>query len=159
MKYFFGILLILIIGTVVLSLQRTPETDNTVSSPPEPEPSEIVNIDTSPLRVTAPAAGSVVQNPIELRGEAPGNWFFEADAPVVVVNWDGLIIGESYIQAQGDWMTTDLVSFTGTVEYDLPADSYSASGTIIFQKANPSGLPEHDVAVEIPVQFSRESEM
>ncbi len=103
------------------------------------------------IEVTSPSARQSVGNPITLTGEAQGNWFFEATAPVVVVNWDGLIIGEGYIEAEGDWMTTDMVPFSGSISYDLPADSYSNNGTVIFQRANASGLPENDAAVEIPV--------
>jgi hypothetical protein len=105
------------------------------------------------INVSSPTPQQSVATPILLAGEAQGNWFFEATAPVVVVNWDGLIIGEGYIEAEGDWMTTDFLPFSGTVAFDLPVDSYSASGTIIFQRANPSDLPENDAAVEIPVVF------
>jgi hypothetical protein len=105
------------------------------------------------LTVTSPATGETVASPIMLVGEAPGDWFFEADAPVVVVNWDGLIIGESFVTAEDEWMTENLVPFSGTVEYEHTTDTYSATGTVIFQRANPSGLPEYDAAVEVPVQL------
>lgn len=107
------------------------------------------------IEVSRPEAGETVGNPIELTGEARGNWFFEASAPVVVTDWDGRIIGESFITAEGEWMTEEFVPFSGTVEYELPADSYSATGTVIFQKANPSGLPEHDAAREVRVILER----
>lgn len=110
-------------------------------------------VDTALISVTAPLPGETVSSPITARGEARGYWFFEGDAPVVVTNWDGLIIGEGYITAQNDWMSEDFVPFTGTIEYTLPADSYSASGTVIFQRDNPSGRPENDAAYEIPVQL------
>jgi hypothetical protein len=103
------------------------------------------------IQIQSPAANESVESPIQLSGQARGMWFFEASAPVVVTNWDGLIIGESYITAEGDWMTEDFVPFTGTVSYSLPADTVSATGTVIFQKANPSGLPQHDDAYEVVV--------
>lgn len=108
------------------------------------------------ITVYTPAANETVGNPIALTGEARGYWFFEATAPVVVTNWDGLIIGESYVTAEGEWMTEDFVPFSGTIEYDLPADSYSTRGTVILMRSNPSGLPENDAAVEIPVTLSYE---
>ena len=61
--------------------------------------------------VTKPSAGDKVDDIFQIEGQAPGNWFFEATAPVLVADWDGLIIGESYISADGEWMTTDLVPF------------------------------------------------
>lgn len=110
-------------------------------------------IKSKPIIVNAPKDGQVVASPLMLSGSARGFWFFEATAPVVVVDWDGRIVGESYIEATGEWMTEEFVPFEGTISFTLPDDSYSASGTLIFQRANPSGLPEHDQAVEVPVKF------
>jgi Immunoglobulin-like domain of bacterial spore germination len=103
------------------------------------------------LILQQPAPFATVASPIVVRGQARGYWFFEATAPVTVVNWDGLIIGEGYIEAVGEWMTEDFVPFTGTITYTLPADSYSTRGALILKKSNASGLPEHDDALEIPI--------
>jgi hypothetical protein len=92
-------------------------------------------------------------------GEALGTWFFEGDFPVVLVNWDGLIIAEGYATVQGDdstgssqgWMTEDFVPFEAVIEFEKP--SYGKNGTLILRKDNPSGLPEHDNAIEIPILF------
>jgi hypothetical protein len=98
-----------------------------------------------------PTPGKIVQSPIKIIGEAPGNWFFEASAPVIVTNWNGLIIGESYITAQGDWMTTDYVPFEGYVEFENT--EYGDYGFLILRKDNPSGEPHMDDAVEMRVEF------
>ena len=47
-------------------------------------------------------------------------------------------------------MTTDFVPFSVTLTFVKPA---TATGTLVLQKDNPSGLPEHDASVEMPVQF------
>ena len=73
--------------------------------------------------------------------------------PIVVVDWDGRIIGEGYAEALGEWMTEEFVPFAGTVTFDVP--DYKERGAVIFQKNNPSGLPEHDGALEIPVTFKK----
>ncbi len=90
-----------------------------------------------------------------VRGMARGTWYFEASFPITVVNWDGLIIGEGYATAQGEWMTEEFVPFEGTIKLEEAAltNSPSMRGAIIFHKDNPSGLPEHDDALEIPVTF------
>lgn len=113
------------------------------------------NADASLIVITSPTAGAEVGETITLSGEARGYWFFEATAPVRVVDWDGRIIGEGYITADGEWMTEDLVSFSGTISYSLPEDAYSTRGTVIFQKSNPSDLPENDAAVEVPVILTK----
>lgn len=101
--------------------------------------------------IDQPVADSLVTSPLKITGKAPGNWFFEASAPVVITNWNGLIIGESYITAQGDWMTTDYVPFEGSVEFTNT--EYGDYGFLILQKDNPSGESEFDDAIEFKVLF------
>lgn len=105
--------------------------------------------------VEEPNSNEIISSPLSISGEARGTWLFEANAPVVLVDWDGRIISESYIEAEGDWMTTSFVPFSGTLEFEEPEDigDYSDTGTLIFRKANPSGLPENDDAYEVPVRF------
>ena len=114
--------------------------------------------DTSDLiQVDVPSNDDTVSSPVTVSGQARGQWFFEATAPVNITNWDGLIIGEGFIEAEGDWMTTDFVPFSGEITYTQEPDSYSATGTVIFMRANPSGLPENDAAVEVTVQLEDNS--
>ena len=70
---------------------------------------------------------------------------------MVLVNWDGLIIAEGHAEAQSDWMTEEFVPFKAVLTFNAPA--YKNYGTLILRKDNPSGLPEHDDALEIPVLF------
>lgn len=116
-------------------------------------------IPTNNVLLGTPRPNSVITSPLIITGEAKGTWYFEASFPVVVTNWDGLIIAEGYAQAQGDWMTEDFVPFLAEVSFDNPSfpdtaqDHFSHRGAVILKKDNPSGLPEHDDAVEIPVWF------
>lgn len=92
-----------------------------------------------------------ISSPLVVTGRARGYWFFEASFPVVLTDWDGKIIADGYATAEGEWMTEDFVPFYFTLTFDKPA--YGERGTLILRKDNPSGLPEHDAAVEIPVRF------
>ena len=115
---------------------------------PTPVADDLIVIDT-------PTPNERISSPITISGKARGTWFFEASFPIVIVNWDGLIIGEGIATAQSDWMTTEFVPFTATITYTLdPATPYDR-GAIILKKDNPSGLPEHDDAREIPIFFTR----
>lgn len=106
------------------------------------------------VTVTSPEANFAIESPVMVSGTAPGYWFFEATAPVDIVNWDGLIIGQGYITAQSDWMTEDMVPFEGMVEYEFDSEtSYSDWGWVILSRSNASDLPENDAAVEIPVML------
>lgn len=113
--------------------------------------------------VDSPLAMSVVYSPLKFSGQARGGWFFEASFPVYVVNWDGLIIGQGIATAALDpndpdstWMTDEFVPFEGVLEFENPSweQNFSKKGAIIFQKDNPSGLPQNDDALEIPILFA-----
>ncbi len=103
------------------------------------------------IRINTPRPGMKVESPLTIAGDARGTWFFEASFPVILTDWDGKIIAEGHAEAQSDWMTENFVPFTATLTFTKP--SYGERGTLILKKDNPSGLPEHDDALEIPVTF------
>mgnify|MGYP001579147394 CR=1 FL=1 len=111
------------------------------------------------IRVFTPRPNQAISSPLIIEGEARGYWFFEATFPVVLTNWDGLIIAQHYAQAQDEWMTEEYVPFKAVLEFESPAfpgadeNHFSRRGYLILQKSNPSGLPEYDDALEIPIWF------
>lgn len=120
--------------------------------PSAPMPTETCgNQVESDVVVFSPQPNQVITSPLEIEGEARGFWFFEADFLIVLVNWDGLIIGEGLAMAQTEWMTEDFVEFKAVIEFEKP--DYGERGTLIFRKDNPSGLPEHDDAFEVLILF------
>ncbi|MGB2580161.1 MAG: Gmad2 immunoglobulin-like domain-containing protein [Minisyncoccia bacterium] len=107
------------------------------------------------IHLDSPRPNQIIQSPLIITGQARGNWFFEASFPVSLVNWDGLIITQGIAQAKSDWMTTDFVPFEATLSFTVDKDVYSPIGALILRKDNPSGLPEHDDALEIPIVFQK----
>lgn len=111
------------------------------------------------LILDAPAQDELLTSPLTISGKARGMWYFEASFPVILTNWDGLIIAEGIAQAQSDWMTEEYVPFTVTLTYDSPYkpgdQSFMQRGSLILKKDNPSGLPENDDAFETTVFFSQ----
>lgn len=107
--------------------------------------------------VTSPMEGETINSPLTIKGMARGFWFFEATFPVMLTDWDGRIIAEGYASAEGNWMTEEFVPFTGILEFTNPVQTVSDRGTLIIQKANASGLPEHDDAIEITVKYGNEN--
>jgi len=101
--------------------------------------------------IYSPLEGSIISSPLHVSGQARGSWFFEASAPLEVLDENGVIIGQKYITAEGDWMTTDFVPFVGEVSFIVP-DGVS-SGFVVFRKDNPSGESKFDESVSIPVHF------
>jgi hypothetical protein len=109
----------------------------------------------SPVKVEFPKSGDIVKSPLEIKGEARGNWFFEASFPVVLIGSDEKIITQGIATAKSDWMTENFVPFEAKLEFSTPAVS---EGFLILKKDNPSGLPENDAEVKIPVQFETTGE-
>jgi len=101
--------------------------------------------------VDSPAAGAPVTSPLRVRGEARGSWFFEGDFPLVLTDARGKIVAKGFCTAKREWMTDEFVPFEGTLEFKKP--SSDNKGMLIFKRNNPTGLPEHDDALEIPVLF------
>lgn len=103
------------------------------------------------IRVTSPLPEAVIKNPVMITGEARGRWFFEASFPITIVGDNGMILGSGVAQATGDWMTDDFVPFEATINI---SESPVLSGSIILSRDNPSGLPENDAKILIPIRFS-----
>lgn len=155
------IIIILVIVALVAGLASRLMKDKSTEMPPlndaekeEGMGEELGYVEHNDLiRVTSPLPESQVSSPLVITGKARGMWYFEADFPITLTNWDGLIIAEGYATAQGDWMTEEYVPFTATLEF-VADTSVSNRGTLILHKDNPSGLPERDDALEYTVYFA-----
>lgn len=108
---------------------------------------------TNLIRVDYPKPDQTITSPLIIKGTARGNWFFGASFPVVLTDWDGRIIADGIATAKSNWMTADFVPFEATLTFSVDKDVYSRRGSLILKKDNPSGLPEYDDALEIPVVF------
>ena len=105
------------------------------------------------IRLRTPRAGEEIRSPLVVTGEARGYWFFEASFPMYLVDWDGKIIAQGIAQAQDEWMTEDFVPFEATLTFEMPL--YEERGALILRKDNPSGLPEHDDALEVQIFYKK----
>ena len=91
----------------------------------------------------------LIVSPFELKGEAR-LWYFEASFPVKLLDAKGQEIAAVPAQAQSDWMTENWVLFAATLRYYVTQDQ---NGTLILMNDNPSGLPELEEKIEIPVKL------
>ncbi len=126
-----------------------PENDEVVFDESEMPVEE--NVLNDMVVLNYPTAGEIVTSPLLVTGSARGGWFFEGSFPVVLTDWDGLIIAEGIAQADGEWMTEEFVPFTAELTFTVP--EYGDSGSLILQKSYSSGLLENGDAVEITVNF------
>lgn len=102
------------------------------------------------IRLASPQPNSLVRSPLIIHGQARGTWYFEASFPVRLLDAKGTVIIAQPAQAQSDWMTEDFVPFTSTLTFKTPS---TTTGWLVLAKDNPSGLPEHDDELRIPVRF------
>lgn len=124
-------------------------TASIINEAPEPIEAAIVynNATSNDIQVTSPLPGQIISSPFEIIGQARGTWYFEAVAPVELVDINEQTISETFITAQGEWMTEDFVLFLGTLEFVAPP----GPAILILRNDNPSGEPSLDKSIEIPV--------
>lgn len=103
------------------------------------------------IEVTTPLQNTQIASPLVVTGRARGSWYFEASFPIELYDQNSTLIGQAIAQAQADWMTTDFVPFTATLTF--PAQPTGSMGTLILKKDNPSGDPQNDLNLILPIQF------
>jgi hypothetical protein len=95
-------------------------------------------------------ANQLIGSPLEITGWARGGWFFEGSFPVKLITDAGHLIVASPAMAESDWMTPEPVPFSVTLNFSAPT---ATKGFIIFKNDNPSGLPELDEEIKVPIRF------
>lgn len=150
--------LVIVFAVIIIILLGVLFFYNPAKAPPLPPHNTIVSEGKLPPAVSADGrlavvslhAGDLVASPLTVTGTVTGGgWFFEASFPVKVLDGSGAVIGHGIAQAQADWMSTSSVPFTAIVQFSAP----SATGTVVFSKDNPSGLPKNNMSLSIPVRF------
>jgi hypothetical protein len=128
------VLLAVVVAAGVLIATPAPQT--------EVEPFASENV-----KISSPLPNASVAKTFTVTGYARGTWYFEASFPVKVHDASGKQVGGGIAQAESDWMTVEFVPFSAPI---VVAD-YSGPAALVLQKDNPSGLPEHDDSVSIPI--------
>jgi hypothetical protein len=123
-------------GVEIIATTNTPEQNSSSTSD-------------MPIIVDNIKDNQEVSSPLKIRGRARGNWFFEASFPVELVDIDGNVLAAAPAQALSDWMTTDFVNFSVTLNYTKSTSTNHA--LLVLSKDNPSGNPEFDQSIFIPV--------
>ncbi len=160
--WFAIIILLLVIVVLAWLLWATPAPSNTVATSTAAtttstnEGSNTTSTATSsnnsgssvvnPI-VSSPVSGATVASSFTVSGKAPGGWFFEASFPIEIRSASGTVIASGQAQAQSDWMTAALVPFTSSIT----VTGYTGNATIVLKKDNPSGLPQNDASISIPI--------
>jgi len=135
-----------ITGTVMESYPRRCSFDGEIFT--EDIGNELEKTDL--IRIFNPRPNTFVKSPIKITGEARGYWFFEASFPVEILDSNGERVFLGFATAQDEWMTENFVPFVAEVSFPKPS---TQSGTLILHRDNPSGLPENDDRLIVPINF------
>lgn len=103
------------------------------------------------VSVLSPGPGGSVDKTFTVTGKAPGSWFSEAQFPIQVRSANSDVIGDGTAHTDGDWQSNNSVSFTADVTINDP--TYKGTARLILMRDNPSGMPENDDSVEIPIMI------
>ena len=103
------------------------------------------------ITIASPKPNEKISSPIAITGEARGYWFFEATFPIKLYDSKNSLIAQSHATAKGEWMTEAFVPFEANLAFAVDREQ---AGTLILEKDNPSGLPEHADEIRIPVTLS-----
>lgn len=103
------------------------------------------------IAIDSPRPNAEITSPLTIEGKARGTWYFEASFGVKLLDANGKTIALVPATAQSDWMTTNFVPYKVTLTFE--PQPKGSKGTLILMKDNPSGLPEHDDSLVVPITF------
>ena len=103
------------------------------------------------ISIESPRPGEVISSPLTIVGQARGTWYFEASFPIVLRTLGGEVLVTGHAEALDEWMTNEFVPFKAVLEFGSIAEK---DLILELKKDNPSGLPEHDDSVWIPVRLN-----
>lgn len=138
-------IVVLIIGAVSYLIYSKPK----VNEPPTQTQTTSLPY-SDEIQVATPAQNEKVISPIKITGKAKGMWYFEGTFNAELFDSNNTSLGNVQVNARGDWMSEDFVPFEGDLTFSSPA---TKNGTLVIKKDNPSGLPENDKMLTIPVVF------
>ncbi|MFA5080735.1 MAG: GerMN domain-containing protein [Candidatus Paceibacterota bacterium] len=100
------------------------------------------------IEVDYPLSGTFIESPLIIKGRARGSWFFEASFPIELVDKNNNIIATGAGMATANSLTEDFVPFEAKLEF---SNLEKKEGFLILKNDNPSGLPENEKQIKIPV--------
>ncbi len=108
------------------------------------------------IQVESPIANEEIFSPLIVKGKARGFWFFEASFPIKLLDENNNLISTVVAEAKDDWMTEDFVPFEAKLIFPSPN---TQKGLLVFEKNNPSGLPENADELRVPIVFKQGKEV
>ncbi|MDD5639602.1 MAG: GerMN domain-containing protein [Candidatus Pacebacteria bacterium] len=100
------------------------------------------------IKIDYPPSYALIESPLIIKGSAKGSWFFEASFPIELIDKNNNVIAIGIGMAMANSLTEDFVPFEAKLEF---MNSEKKEGFLVFKNDNPSGLPENEKQIKIPV--------
>ncbi len=94
------------------------------------------------------APGSIITDVVTITGEIKGVYFFEGKAQGLLLDENKKVLDTFSLDATSNWLTADAVSFKTTVD---TTSALPGPGYLRFKNDNPSGDPEKDKYIDVPI--------
>jgi len=102
------------------------------------------------VNIMSPNLSLPLKSPAVIHGKVSGVYFSEGVFPVVLADAKGKEIVRTLAHADGEWMTQDFVPFTVELNFQKNGNN---SAKLIFERDNPSGLPENGASQSFDVSL------
>lgn len=102
------------------------------------------------IEIENPTQNMDISSPLTIKGEAKGYWYYEGLFTIKLYTANDSLLAETTAEADGKWMTEQFVPFETTITFETPDDQ---RGRLVFERANPSGLPQNEQSHTLPVIF------
>lgn len=151
-SYKYLLIILIICGAGLLAYYRwpsateynvVPESNVTENNDESEETEQNPKID-----LISPKPNEELGQSFSISGQARGSWYFEASFPIVLLDEARNELLTTVATAQGEWMTENFVPYSATVDLKT---KYTGKAFLVLKKDNPSGDPNYDDQIEIPI--------
>lgn len=97
------------------------------------------------------ASDQKIVSPLRITGNVPAGWAFEASFPVEIRDAAEVVRGRNPASVP-NWQSPTGAWFGATISFTAPVPGMKI-GTLILKKDNPSGLPQNEDELRIPITF------
>jgi len=110
------------------------------------------SLDDHRVKINLDKEWPVKEGRLLVSGKITGQWFFEASFVIKLWDKSGREISRGLAEAKEDWMTSELIPFEATLE--ILSSWQGEEAILVLVKDNPSGLPEHEDALALPIKLN-----
>lgn len=147
--------------THCINESKTPDTNTTTTghTPTTSTASSITDLEkqypqfkkiTDELYLATPQSSEMITSPQSVEGWLNNSWAFEGSFVISLFDGNGIELYRGPA-SMPDWTTPGLSGFTASLKFNSPT---TPTGTLRIENDNPSGLPEYEKHIDIPVQFA-----